>query len=92
MGTVGREALDRMLTLGRQQLRSVLAEYVNDCKAHCPHGGLGQALLLGVGEPAGLAPTGRVMRRDRLGGLIHEYAGRMGLDRITGTHAWSTGR
>ena len=48
MGTVGREALDRMLTLGRQQLRSVLAEYVNDCKAHCPHGGLGQALLLGV--------------------------------------------
>jgi putative transposase len=30
--------------------------------------------LRGPGEPVVLAPPARIVRRDRLGGLIHEYA------------------
>jgi hypothetical protein len=33
----------------------------------------GQAPPLGPGVPVVLMPAGRVVRRDRLGGLIHEY-------------------
>jgi putative transposase len=74
VGTVRREVLDRMLILGCRQLRSVLAEYVDHYNGHRPHRALGQASPLGPGEPVVLVPAGRVVRRDRLGGLIHEYA------------------
>jgi putative transposase len=72
-GTVRREALDRMLILGCRQLRAVLAEYADHYNGHRPHRALGQAPPLGPGEPVVLAPAGRIVRRDRLGGLIHEY-------------------
>jgi putative transposase len=74
VGTVRREVLDRMLIFGCPQLRSVLAEYADHYNVHRPHRALGQAPPLGPGEPVVLAPAGRVVRRDRLGGLIHEYA------------------
>jgi putative transposase len=74
VGTVRRELLDRMLLLGCRQLRSVLAEYVDHYNGHRPHRALGQAPPLGPGESAVAVPAGRVVRRDRLGGLIHEYA------------------
>jgi putative transposase len=74
VGTVRRELLDQMLIFGCRQLRSVLAEYADNYNVHCPHRGLGQAPPLGLGESAVVVPAGRVMRRDRLGGLIHEYA------------------
>jgi putative transposase len=74
VGTVRRELLDRMLILGCRQLRAVLAEYADHYNAHRPHRALGQAPPLEPGGPVGLAPAGRVVRRDRLGGLIHEYA------------------
>jgi putative transposase len=74
VGTVRRELLDRMLILGCRQLRSVLAEYVDHYNGHRPHRALGQAPPLGPGESAVAVPAGRVVRRDRLGGLIHEYA------------------
>jgi putative transposase len=74
VGTVRREVLDRMLILGCRQLRSVLAEYADHYNSHRPHRALGQAPPLGSGEPAVVVPVGRVVRRDRLGGLIHEYA------------------
>jgi hypothetical protein len=35
---------------------------------------LGQAPPLEPGEPVVVAPLARIVRRDRLGGLIHEYA------------------
>jgi putative transposase len=73
VGTVRREVLDRMLILGCRQLRSVLAEYVDHYNGHRPHRALGQAPPLGSGEAVVLVPAGRVVRRDRLGGLIHEY-------------------
>jgi putative transposase len=74
VGTVRREVLDRMLILGCRQLRSVLAEYVDHDNGHRPHRALGQAPPRGPGEPIVLAPAGRIVRRDRLDGLIHEYA------------------
>ena len=74
VGTVRREVLDRMLIVGCRQLRSVLAEYADHYNGHRPHRGLGQTPPLAPGEPAVLTPSGRIMRRDRLGGLIHEYA------------------
>ena len=73
VGTVRRELLDRMLILGCRQLRSVLAEYVI-INGHRPHRALGQAPPLGPVEPPAILPAGRVVRRDRLRGLIHEYA------------------
>jgi putative transposase len=74
VGTVRREVLDRMLIVGCRQLRAVLAEYADHYNGHRPHRALGQAPPLWPGEPVVLASPGRVVRRDRLGGLIHEYA------------------
>jgi putative transposase len=74
VGTVRREVLDRILVFGCRQLRSVLAEYVDHYNGHRPHRALGQAPPLGPAEPPVIQPAGRVVRRDRLSGLIHEYA------------------
>ena len=74
VGTVRREVLDRMLIFGRRHLVSVLAEYADHYNVHRPHRALGQAPPLGSSEAAVVVPVGRIVRRDRLGGLIHEYA------------------
>ena len=74
VGTVRREVLDRMLILGCRQLRWVLAEYADHYNGHRPHRALGQVPPLGPGESAVVLPAGTIVRRDRLGGLIHEYA------------------
>jgi putative transposase len=69
-GTLRRELLDRVLTLGERHLRSVLTEYQ-------PHQGIAQrvpgddpdaprATLTGIS-------TKQVRRRPVLGGLINEY-------------------
>jgi putative transposase len=74
VGTVRRELLNRMLILGCRQLWALLAEYADHYNGHRPHRALGQAPPLGSGEPPAFVPAGRVVRRDRFGGLIHEYA------------------
>jgi putative transposase len=74
VGTVRREVLDRMLIFGGRHLVSVLAEYADHYNGHRPHRALGQAAPRGSGEPPAFVPAGSVVRRDRLGGLIHEYA------------------
>jgi putative transposase len=74
VGTVRREVLDRMLIVGCRQLRSVLAEYADHYNGHRPHPALGQAPPLGPAQPPVVLPPGGVVRRDRHGGLIHEYA------------------
>jgi putative transposase len=73
VGTVRREVLDRMLIFG-YQLRLVLTEYVDHYNVHRPHRTLGQVPPLGPSESAVVVPAGSVVRRDRLGGTIHEYA------------------
>jgi putative transposase len=63
-----------MLIFGCRQLRSVLAEYADHYNGHRPHRALEQEPPLRPGVPVTLAPPARIVRRDRLGGLIHEYA------------------
>jgi putative transposase len=74
VGTVRRAVLDRMLIFGCRQLQAVLAEDLDHDNGHRPHRALGQAPPLGSGEPPAFVPAGSVVRRDRVGGLIHEYA------------------
>jgi len=79
VGSVRRECLDRLLILGRRQLRHVLATYTSHYNEHRPHRALGQQPPLGQPPPSGeravadVLDFGRVRRRELLGGLIHEY-------------------
>jgi putative transposase len=74
VGTVRREVLDRMLILSQRQLETVLAEYVAHYNEHRPHRALGQASPLTAVPPTAPTEDTPVVRVDRLGGLIHEYA------------------
>jgi putative transposase len=77
VGTVRRECLDWLLISGRRHLEGVLRVYVNHYNRHRPHRALGLVapdrgrpalrLITTPEEPA-------VRRRDRLGGLVHEYS------------------
>jgi putative transposase len=74
IGTVRRELLDRMLILNQRQLATVLAQYVAHFNTRRPHRTLDQAAPLQPLPPPALPSPLRVRRRDRLGGLIHEYS------------------
>ena len=72
IGTLRRECLDHLLITGPRHLAAVLHEFVEHYNTHRPHRSLDQQ------SPAGRTPppsgaTIRPLRRDRLGGLVHEY-------------------
>jgi transposase InsO family protein len=69
-----RECLDRMLIVGERHLGLVLSEYVDHYDSHRPHRTLKQNPPAGRSHPPATETNFRVLRRDRLGGLIHEYA------------------
>jgi putative transposase len=70
--TVRGECLDWLLILGRRHLETVLRTYTAHYNRERPHRGL--ALLAPEPTKADPQPKGReIKRRDRLGGLIHEY-------------------
>jgi putative transposase len=69
-----RECLDRMLITGERHLRLVLSEYVDHYNSHRPHRALRQSPPAGRPHPPALGANVRVLRRDRLGGLIREYS------------------
>jgi hypothetical protein len=69
-----RECLDRMLITGEGHLRLVLSESVDHYNGHRPHRALRQNPPAGCTHPAAEVTDMRVVRRDRLGGLIREYA------------------
>jgi transposase InsO family protein len=72
VGSVRRELLDRILIINARHLRKVLAEYEVHFNTHRPHRALNQASpLRALPNPVDADIT--VIRRDRLGGLIHEY-------------------
>jgi putative transposase len=74
VGTVRRECLDWLLIRGRGHLEQVLGEDVAHYNMARPHRALALRAPLARGQP--VQPTNRVeeiIRRDRLGGLIHEY-------------------
>ena len=74
VGTVRRECLDRLLILGRRHLEAVLREFVKHYNAARPHRALDLRPPLADERP--VHPTGAIIRRDRLDGLIHEYVRR----------------
>jgi putative transposase len=69
-----RECLDRMLITSERHLRLVLDGYVDHYNAHRPHRTLERSPPAGCPRPPALGANIRVLRRDRLGGLIHEYS------------------
>ena len=73
VGSARRECLDRMLIVGERHLRVVLGEYADHYNAHRPHRALQQEPPAGRPAPPVEVADVRVTRRDRLGGLIHEY-------------------
>jgi transposase InsO family protein len=75
IGSIRRECLDWILIVHRRQLEGVLAEYVSHYNTHRPHRSLGLQAPEAAPTPllaARASPRG-VGRRDRLGGLLHEY-------------------
>jgi transposase InsO family protein len=70
--TIRTECLDWLLILGRRHLEHVLRVYTSPYNRERPHRGL--ALLAPDSRSAdSQVSTGEIERRDRLGGLIHEY-------------------
>jgi len=61
-----------MLIFGRRHLESVLVEFVDHYNQARPHQGIEQRRPCEPAEVVQL-PTGPVERRDRLGGIGHEY-------------------
>jgi transposase len=73
VGSLRRELLDRVLIVNQRHAVAVLAEYERHFNEHRPHRTLGQAAPLRP-LPGGHARQDfQVCRRDRLGGLLHEY-------------------
>ena len=72
IGTLRRECLDYLLITGARHLEVVLREYLQHFNTHRPHRSLDQRPPAG-GIPPGSGAAIRVLRRDRLGGLVHEY-------------------
>jgi putative transposase len=74
IGSCRRELLDRTLVWNQRHLMIVLREYENFYNTHRPHRTLKQGAPLRP-LPGGVTDLGqfRVQRRDRAGGVIHEY-------------------
>jgi transposase InsO family protein len=74
IGSCRRELLDRTLVWNQRHLMAVLREYEDFCNTHRPHRALKQAAPM-RSLPDGIADLDqvRVQRRDRAGGVIHEY-------------------
>jgi putative transposase len=72
-GSVRREILDRMLIINAAHLRKVLSEYESHFNRHRPHRALNQASPLRA-LPDPIDADVKIIRHDRLGGLLHEYA------------------
>jgi len=64
------ECLDHLLIANEAHRRRVLAEYVTYYNQARPHQGLEQRCPVALATPA---RDGPVRRRDRLGGLLHDY-------------------
>jgi putative transposase len=73
VGSLRRECLDRILILGRRQLEQVVRAYISHHNGHRPHRSLEQRPPLAKPPPAEAPPPSKIARRDRLGGLLHEY-------------------
>ena len=67
------ECLDWLLILGQRQLDRVLRVYVDHYNTERSHRALGRQPPMAPQPPPPLPPQATIQRRDRLGGLLHEY-------------------
>jgi putative transposase len=74
--TVRSECLDWLLIVNRRHLERVLGVFVDHYNSHRPHRSLNLALPDPTARKLSLVrpPKAGVERRDRLGGLVHEYS------------------
>jgi transposase InsO family protein len=70
--TARTECLDWLLILGQRQLDCVLRAYVDHYNTERPHRALGRQPPIAL-QPPTPPPQATIQRRDRLGGLLHEY-------------------
>jgi transposase InsO family protein len=75
VGTLRRECLDWLLILNRRQLEQALRTYIDHYNHHRPHRSLELRAPSCSPRATDLTPPqpASVRRRDRLGGLLHEY-------------------
>ena len=73
VGSVRRELLDRILIINPRHAATVLDEYQHHYNSHRPHRTLGQAAPLRPLPQRTTRGSNSIRRRDRLGGLLHEY-------------------
>ena len=74
VGSARRDCLDRILVADERHLRLVPGESTDHYNSHRLHRSLRQEPPAGRAHPPVEVTGMRVLRRDRLGGLIHEYA------------------
>jgi transposase InsO family protein len=73
VGSVRRELFNRILIVNAGHMRTVLTEYEDHFNAYRPHRALNQdGPLRPLPDP--VDADIKVIRRDRLGGLLHEYS------------------
>jgi putative transposase len=68
--SVREECLDQLIILNAAHLKAVLHEYEHFFNTARPHQGLGQKI---PDPPPESSISGKVKRRDRLGGVLHDY-------------------
>jgi putative transposase len=73
VGTIRRELLDRTLIINQRHAIMALREYELYYNDHRPHRSLGQAAPLRPLPDRTRTRINYIRRRDRLGGLLHEY-------------------
>ena len=73
VGRLRRECLHRILIGGRRHLEQVVRTYIRHHNEHRPRRSLERRPPLANAPPAGAPPPHTIGRRDRLGGLLHEY-------------------
>ena len=71
IGSLRRECLDHAIPLDERHLRHVLREYVDHDTSRRPHRAL--RLRPPAWSPGPRASPTAIVRRDRLGGLLHDY-------------------
>jgi len=74
IGTVRRECLDWLLILNRRHLEHVLRVFIDHYNLHRPHRSLHLFPPAATSRECRVASSRELKRRDRLGGLIHEYS------------------
>jgi hypothetical protein len=74
VGTARRECLDWLLIFNHGHLEHVPRVFVDHYNARRPHRSLDLAPPEGIDRDRPVASSRDVKRRDRLGGLIHEYS------------------